>query len=123
MRARLALVAAAVLVLCSVPALTATNTVPGSNAGQTTQAITGNSLKPVDCAAINIQNVVVGIDGTGVRDLVLGTAAGTTVRGRATADCVLGGGGNDTVNGDGGTDVCIGGPGTDSFVNCETQIQ
>jgi RTX calcium-binding nonapeptide repeat (4 copies) len=120
---RLLAAAGVIVVVCTIPALTATNAVPGTRASQTASAITGNNLKPSACAAVNIQNVVVGIDGTGVRDLVLGTAAGTSVRGRATADCVLGGGGNDTINGDGGTDVCIGGPGTDTFANCETQIQ
>jgi Ca2+-binding RTX toxin-like protein len=121
---RLALAGAgALLVACAVPALTATNAVPATRASQTASTITGNNLKPSACAAVNVQSVVVGIDGTGQRDLVLGTAAGTTVRGRAANDCVLAGGGNDTVNGDGGTDVCIGGPGTDTFANCETQIQ
>lgn len=120
---RLVAVAGVLLVVCAVPALTATNTVPGSNAGQTAMPITGNSLKPAACAAINIQNVVIGDDGTAQRDLVLGTSAGTLVRGRGAADCVLGGGGDDTVDGDAGVDVCIGGPGNDTFVTCETQIQ
>ena len=119
---RLAL-AAGVLVLCALPALAATNTVPATYASETASGITADDVKPVDCAALSLTAVYVGIDATGANELVLGTAAGTTVRGRGGDDCVLGGGGDDTVRGDAGTDVCIGGPGNDSFIGCETEIQ
>ena len=120
---RLSLVVAATAALVAVPALTATNAVPTTRAGVQTSAITRNAVKPAACAAVDVQNIVVGTDGTAQRDLVLATAAGTTVRGRNANDCILAGGGDDTVRGDAGTDVCIGGPGTDSFIACETQIQ
>lgn len=116
-------VAAVLLVVCALPALTATNSVPVSYASQTASGITADDLKPAACAGVNLTAVVVGTDGTGANELILGSAAGTSVRGRGGDDCVLGGGGDDTVRGDAGTDVCIGGPGTDSFIACETQIQ
>jgi Ca2+-binding RTX toxin-like protein len=83
---------------------------------------TANDLKPPECAGVNVTAVVVGNDGTGANELVLGDATGALVRGRGGNDCVLGGGGNDDVRGNAGTDVCIGGPGTDTFNTCETQF-
>lgn len=119
---RLAVAAGVLVVVCALPALTATNAVPGTYASQTASAITANDLKPADCAALNLTSVVVGNDGTAANDLVLGDATGALVRGRNGDDCVLGGGGDDDVRGNGDTDVCIGGPGNDVFATCETQI-
>lgn len=118
---RLVLAAGVLVVVFALPALTAM-TCRAPTRARPRPGSAGNDVKPAACAGINIVTVVVGTNGPGGRDLVLGTAAGTTVRGRASADCVLGGGGDDTVNGDGGNDVCIGGPGSDTFLNCETQI-
>ena len=119
----LALVAAAVLVT----ALTATNTVPATSLGRTTQPITANALKPAACAALNLTAVVVGSgtwSGGSASELILGGAGIDTIRGGGGGACILGGGGNDSLRGDGGTDVCIGGPGADTFfASCETQTQ
>lgn len=126
--ARPGLVALAlVLGVTVVTALTATNTVPATSLGKTTQPITANDLKPAACAGISLSAVVVGsgtFNGTGASELILGSAGVDTIRGQGGSDCILAGGGNDSLRGDGGTDVCIGGPGTDTFhASCETQIQ
>jgi Ca2+-binding RTX toxin-like protein len=105
---------------------TAANTVPGTNLGRFTQAITANTLKPAACSGITLTNLVIGNTGTAANDLVLGSAAADVMDGGAGNDCILGGGGNDIIDGGssgGGTDVCIGGPGIDVFNNCATAIQ
>jgi len=125
--ARVTLVVAAVAVLLGV-AITATSIVPVSRAGSTSAgAPTANQLKPPQCAALNLNGILVGsgtITDNNQPHLVLGSSGVDTIRGGAGNDCILGGGGNDSLRGDGGVDVCIGGPGTDTFFNsCETQIQ
>jgi len=109
-----------------VVALTAANTVPATNAGRSTQAITPNDLKPAACAALNLTAKLAGsgtFSGGGASELILGSSGVDTIRGGAGDDCILGGGGDDSLRGDAGTDVCIGGPGTDTFfASCETQI-
>ena len=104
------------------PAYTANNIVPATNAGQSSIAISADTLKPPECAGITLTNLVVGTIGTAANDLILGTAAGDIMSGGAGNDCMLGGGGNDIMDGSTGTDVCIGGPGADTL-NCETNIQ
>ena len=107
-----------------VVALAAANAVPATSVGQIQIPIGANDLKPAACAGITLTTVVAGTNGTAGSDLVLGTAAGETLKGNGGDDCILAGGGNDSLNGGSGTDVCIGGPGTDSFNGtCETQIQ
>jgi Ca2+-binding RTX toxin-like protein len=114
---------AAALCFVTVSALAATNAVPATNLGRSTAVVGVNELKPAACAGIVLTAIVVGTSGTAANELVLGGAAGETIRADSGNDCVLGGGGNDTLRGEQGTDVCIGGPGTDSFNQCETQIQ
>lgn len=121
---QIALIGASVgLVLIS--ALAATNSVPSSNAGQSVSGITVDQLKPQpDCNGITVTVLVTGGNGGNANELILGTAAGESLRGFNGDDCIVGGAGDDTLRGDGGTDVCIGGPGTDTFhATCETQIQ
>jgi len=112
------------LLICVAVVATAANTVPASNLGSSSQAITANTLKPAACNGITLTNLVIGNTGTTGNDLLLGSAGANTMNGGNGNDCILGGGGNDSIAGGGGTDVCIGGPGTDTFnANCETQIQ
>lgn len=124
---RVAIVGASVgLVVIS--ALAATNTVPGTNAGRTSGAISVDDKKPKpDCNGFTVTVLITGGgDGGAGADLVLGRAVADTgpLRGNGGNDCIHGGGGNDSLRGDAGTDVCIGGPGTDTFhLSCETQIQ
>jgi Ca2+-binding RTX toxin-like protein len=110
-----------------VSALTATNTVPASNAERDVSTITVDAKKPRPaCNAFTVTNLVTGgASGGAANDLVLGTAAvNNPLRGGGGRDCIHGGGGNDLLRGDAGNDVCIGGPGVDTFhASCETQIQ
>jgi Ca2+-binding RTX toxin-like protein len=115
----------ALIVVGSLAAVAAANTVPASNAADLIlqSPITPNDLKPAQCSALNLTNLVTGgADGTNGNDLILGTAGADSINGGNGNDCILGGGGNDTLRGQGGTDVCDGGPGTDSFVGCETTL-
>ena len=112
------------LLICVAVVATAANTVPASNVGSSSAAITANTLKPAACNGITLTNLVIGSTGTNGNDLVLGSAGADTMNGGNGNDCILGGGGIDAIAGGGGTDVCIGGPGVDTFnANCETQIQ
>ena len=120
-----ALVGLLTLSLCAAQtAVSASNTVPGSNVTRYVTSITANTLKPSSCSGITLTTVVAGVTGTSGADLLLGTAGADTMSAAGGNDCVLGGGGNDSINCGAGTDVAIGGPGTDTFnANCETQIQ
>ena len=98
-------------------AQTSANTVAGTKLTQDSRTIGANDLKPTECAAITLTNLVTGsgtITGTPGNDLILGGSG---------VDTIDGVGGNDSLAGSGGQDVCIGGPGTDTFKKCETQIQ
>lgn len=133
-----------VVVVSVFTAVAASNTVSSSRAGEDQSSITGNELKPAECAGINITNIVdigAGESGTDGNDLILGTAGDDTViRGGAGDDCILGGGGNDRrrffffwipgLFGDEGDDILIGGPGqdacyggagNDTYYGCETE--
>jgi Ca2+-binding RTX toxin-like protein len=108
------------------PALTGSNTVPPTQAGETQQAITANTLKPPACAALTLAQLVTGtgvFSATSGADLAIGRNGADTISGLAGNDCLLGGAGADSLRGGAGTDVCVGGPGTDTFISCETQIQ
>lgn len=106
--------------------ITGANNVATTKAGDSTHAITPNTLKPTECATPNLTAKVSGtgtFSGTAAADLVTGSAAADSISGLGGADCLIGGDGNDTLNGGSGTDVCLGGAGTDTFVSCETQVQ
>lgn len=112
------------LLICVAVVATAANTVPASNLGSSSTAITANTLKPAACNGITLTNLVIGNTGTAGADLLLGSAGVDNMDGKAGDDCILGGGGDDNLRGSQGTDVCIGGPGVDTFhPSCETQIQ
>jgi Ca2+-binding RTX toxin-like protein len=112
------------LLVCVAVVATAANTVPASNLGSSSTAITADTLKPAACSGITLANVVIGNNGTAGADLLLGSAGIDNMDGQAGDDCILGGGGADVLRGSQGTDVCIGGPGVDTFhPTCETQIQ
>lgn len=117
----------AAVVLLASAALAATTVVPSSRAGQNLQAVTANGLKPVVCAALNLNGILAGsgtFSDNAQPHLVIGSAGVDSIRGMGGNDCILGGGGNDTLRGDAGFDVCIGGLGVDSFdATCETRIQ
>jgi Ca2+-binding RTX toxin-like protein len=122
-------------------AFAAANSVPATRLDDDTLPITANDLKPAECAALNLTNIVVAGDGTAGNDLILGTAGNDTLSGSGGDDCIVGGGGDDSLDGQKGndillgqdgndslkgsqdTDICDGGPGTDSgHPSCETEI-
>jgi len=122
-------------------AFAAANSVPATRLDDDAFPITANDLKPSECAALNLTNIVVGGNGTAGNDLILGTAGNDTLRGGNGDDCIVGGGGNDRLDGQRGndillgqdgndrlrgsqdTDICDGGAGTDTGHNsCETEI-
>ncbi len=122
-------------------AFAAANSVPATRLDDDTLPITANDLKPSECAALNLTNIVVAGNGTAGNDLILGTAGNDSLRGSDGDDCIVGGGGDDTLDGQKGndivlgqggndslkgsqdTDICDGGAGTDSgHKSCETEI-
>lgn len=97
-------------------ALAATNNVPTSNAGQSSQATGANDVKPPQCTM-----TLTGFAGSGGNELILGTAGADKLNGASGSDCIVGGAGADKLNGGPGNDVCIGGgQAGDTFTNCET---
>lgn len=113
--------------LLAVSALAGANAVPGTRAGSAGEAVTAQTLKPSECAAIVLAAIVTGngtVAGGNLSELVAGGSGADSLDGGKGDDCILGGGGNDSLRGSQGFDVCIGGPGVDTFhASCEIQIQ
>jgi Ca2+-binding RTX toxin-like protein len=105
---------------------TAAGQVPNTNVAVLTQPITPNTLKPAQCAALNLTTLLTGngnITGTSAPELILGGPAAQTLKGSGGGDCLIGGGGVDHLQGAGGFDVCIGNA-TTIFNNCnQTYVQ
>lgn len=113
-----------------ISAFAAGNTIPPTRLTDQSHAITANALKPTECAALNLANIVVcpsgggNCNGNNQSNLILGSPNADTIAGRRGNDCILGGGGDDNISGGpGNNDVCIGGPGNDTFFGCETSYQ
>ena len=85
------------LLICVAVVATAANTVPASNLGSSSTAITANTLKPAACNGITLTSVIIGNNGDAANNLLLGSAAANTMNGAGGNDCILGGGGNDTI--------------------------
>lgn len=116
----------ALIILSVLSAFTAKVTVPVTHHSIQAFAITANTLKPPQCAALTLTSIAIGSNtkGTAGNDLIIGTAGADNLGGGGGSDCVLGGGGDDILNGGkGNNDVCIGGPGNDTFKGCDTAIQ
>lgn len=106
--------------------LSGANSVPVTHLGSTSFIINANALKPVECAGIALNNIIIGsgnIQGSSQNDLILGSSGKDKINGKGGTDCILGGGGDDDIAGTGSGDVCIGGPGNDTFSKCSTIIQ
>jgi Ca2+-binding RTX toxin-like protein len=105
----------------------ATNSVSRSSLGDITSPITANDLKPPECAAQDVTNLIVDtgtISGTASSDLILGGSNDDTISGEGDDDCIVGGGGDDILIGSADKDTCIGGPGTDTLdATCERAEQ
>jgi Ca2+-binding RTX toxin-like protein len=114
---------AVLIVISTVTAVAATNTVPATSITHQTIPVGVNDLKPSACAGWPLANLVTGagtITGTEGNDLIIGSSNADTIDGLGGDDCILGGGGDDLITGGDGTDVCIGGPGTNTFTTCES---
>lgn len=64
--------------------------------------IAPNDLKPSECAALDLTNIVVGsgtFSGTNNNDLILGSSGADVIEGRGGDDCILGGGQDDDLRG------------------------
>ena len=127
----LALLGLIILILVSsVNAIAASNTVPPTNLWdwrtEISAASAANMLKPAACASLNLTNIVVGSGHVGGKignDLIIGSAGNDNIDGNNGDDCILGGGWDDIINGGNGYNVCIGWPGNDTFTNCDVIIQ
>jgi hypothetical protein len=102
---RLAVFALVVLVLASVlTAATSANTVPSSRLTDQTRAITVNDLKPTECAAFNLTNILI-------------CDSSHTCNGTSADELILGSPDTNNINGKGGVNCCVGALGT-TFSNC-----
>lgn len=116
----------ALLVLSSMTAIAATNTVPPTRVDNVAVSFNLNHIKPSACAGISATNLITGsgtITGTEGNDLIFGSAGADEIYGLGGNDCIVGGGGDDMLDGGNGNDVCIGGAGDDVFENCEGEVQ
>ena len=98
------------LVLNSV-AVTASNSVPASHLGSVSQTTNANTLKPSQCASLNLTRFVTGngnLNGNATAELILGGPGAQTIKGNGGGDCIVGGAGADKLQGKGPTDICIG---------------
>ena len=114
----------ALILLSTISALAATNTVEDSGLSNSTHQATAEQLKPAACNGITLDNIVVGSgtfgDSPGNSSLMLGSPGNDRINGNNRNDCILGGAGNESVfiffpgiNGGPGNDVLLGGPGFD----------
>ena len=110
------------VLLNSIYALTATNTVPGSGLDYDVVPITANQAKPSDCASLLLTNIITGSTGSTNNDLLLGTLNNDSLNGNDGDDCIYAGDGDDALDGGAGNDICTGGAGTDTFSNCEVVV-
>lgn len=114
------------LLLTTLTAIAATNTIPPTRIDSQVISYQINHLRPSACAGLNLSTIVTGagvITGTASNDLILGSSSADVIDGLSGNDCILGGGGDDTITGGEGNDVCIGGPGDDVFETCEGEVQ
>ncbi len=116
----------AVIVLTSMTAIAAANTVPPSQVDDQSVSYNVNHLKPSACSGIVLSNLVTGsgtMTGTAGNDLIIASSGADVIDGAGGNDCILGGGGADTITGGDGNDVCLGGADIDSFTTCESEVQ
>ena len=136
------------IILGAGSALAAANIVPPTRiGGYFGPAITPNDLKPPECSAIHVDQIITGsgtingpnnssslILGSSGDDVItasnsgqpglypnciMGGAGNDRIYGRKHDEIILGGPGDDYIDGGGGYDICYGGGGNDTFVNCE----
>jgi Ca2+-binding RTX toxin-like protein len=99
-------------------AFAAANTVEGSGAEDTSRGMGANAIKPPECNALNLTNVVIGsgnIQGSNANDLILGSGSADKINAKKGHDCVVGGGGDDEIRAGDDDDILLGGPGDDDL--------
>lgn len=114
------------MIVASVTAIAATNTIPPTRADLQTISFQINHLRPSACAGLSLSNLVTGsgtLTGTEGNDLILASGAADTIYGMGGSDCIVGGGGDDLIDGGADADLCVGGDGNDTFSNCEGENQ
>lgn len=117
---------AMLVLITTLTAIAATNTVPPTRADAQVISFQINHLRPSACAGLTLSNLVTGsgtLTGTEGNDLILASSTADTIDGLGGSDCVVGGGGDDVINGGADADICIGGDGSDTFSNCENESQ
>lgn len=120
------LLLAALIVLSSLTAIAATNTIPSTHMEDTSITFQIAHLRPSACAGLSLVNLVTGsgiLTGTEGNDLILGSTGADVIDGLGGNDCILGGGGADTITGGDGSDVCLGGADIDALTTCESEVQ
>lgn len=110
------------VLLNSIYAFTASNTVPESGLDYDVIPITANQAKPSVCASLILTSITTNNSGSSSNDLLLGTLNNDSLSGNDGDDCIYAGNGDDTLDGGAGYDICIGGAGTDTFSNCEVEV-
>lgn len=116
----------ALIILSSMTAIAATNTIPSTQVEDTSITFQIAHLQPSACAGLSLANLITGsgtLTGTMGNDLILGSTNADLIDGAGGNDCILGGGGADTITGGDGSDICLGGADTDAFITCESEVQ
>ena len=120
------LLLAVLIILSSLTAIAATNTIPSTQVEDSSITFQIAHLRPSACAGLSLANLITGsgtLTGTEGNDLILGSTGADVIDGLGGNDCILGGGGADTITGGDGSDVCLGGADTDAFTTCESEVQ
>jgi hypothetical protein len=116
----------ALMILTSLTAIAATNTIPSTRIEDQRYPFGAMQLEPSSCTGIFVTDLITGsgtVTGTAGNDLILGGPGADTIDGMGGDDCILGGGGDDIIAGGDGMDICIGGFGNDQFTDCEGESQ
>lgn len=116
----------ALILITTLTAVAATNTIPPTRADTEMISFQINHLRPSACAGLSLTTLITGsgtLTGTAGNDLILASSGIDTIDGLGGDDCIVGGGGDDNITGGEGSDICVGGAGNDIFTTCEGEVQ
>jgi len=116
----------ALMLITTLTAVAATNTIPPTRADTEMISFQINHLRPSACAGLSLTTLITGsgtLTGTAGNDLILASSGIDTIDGLGGDDCIVGGGGDDNITGGDGSDICVGGAGNDVFTTCEGEVQ
>lgn len=116
----------ALILITTLTAVAATNTIPPTRADTEMISFQINHLRPSACAGLSLTTLITGsgtLTGTAGNDLILASSGIDTIDGLGGDDCIVGGGGDDNITGGDGSDICVGGAGNDIFTTCEGEVQ